>query len=231
MNILVIEDDFNLAELLSLHLRELPAKVTVRHQGWEGLDEALSGKYDFLVLDLTLPGLNGMEICRRLQQQQIRLPLLMLTSRDEEHEKIAGLEMGADDYMTKPFSPAELIARVNAILRRVRRQNHTSNKEAGIIERGDLKIDPETQTVFKGTTKINLTAKEFQLLHFFMLRPGRAFSRQELLDKIWGEQFEGLEHTVNVHINRLRVKVEDDIMAPRYILTAWGIGYRFNDQL
>ncbi len=231
MNILVVEDDPYIAELLSIHLRDLPAKVTIRYQGWQGLDEALSGKYDFLVLDLMLPGLSGMEICRQLRQHKQYLPVLMLTARSEEQDKIAGLEMGADDYLTKPFSPGELLARVRSILRRTQRENRQLAHQLQRIERGGLVMDLEHHTVNKGMTRIELTTKEFELLLLFMQNPGRPYTRLEILDDIWGEQFEGLEHTVNTHINRLRSKIENDLANPQFILTAWGIGYKFNDLL
>ncbi|MFN0035709.1 MAG: response regulator transcription factor [Saprospiraceae bacterium] len=231
MNILVVEDDPNIAELIAIHLRDLPAQVTAMHQGWQGLDEALSGKYDFLVLDLMLPGLSGLEICRQLRQRKLYLPVLMLTAKSEEQDKIAGLEMGADDYLTKPFSPGELLARVKTILRRTQRQSQQLEKQLQRIERGALSIDLDMKTLNKGAKRIELTVKEFELLHLFMQNPGRNYTRQQILDEIWGEQFEGLEHTVNTHINRLRAKIEDDLAQPRYVLTAWGIGYKFNDEL
>ena len=231
MNILVVEDDPYIAELLAIHLRDLPAEVSIRHQGWQGLDEALSGQYDFLVLDLMLPGLSGMEICRQLRQHKQYLPVLMLTARSEEQDKIAGLEVGADDYLTKPFSPGELVARVRSILRRTQRENRQLAQQLQRIERGGLVIDLEHHTVNKGVTRIELTTKEFELLQLFMQNPGRPYTRLEILDDIWGEQFEGLEHTVNSHINRLRAKIENDLANPQYILTAWGIGYKFNDLL
>ncbi len=231
MRILVIEDDINIATLIAIHLRDLPAEVTVIHQGWQGLDEAMTGQYDFLVLDLMLPGLGGMEICRQLRQQKLYTPILMLTAKTEEQDKIAGLEMGADDYLGKPFSPGELLARVKSILRRTLRESVQMEKQLKRIERGNLCLDLEFKTVRKGATPIELTVKEYELLSLFMRNPGRSYTRQEILDEIWGEQFEGLEHTVNTHINRLRAKIEDDHARPGFILTAWGIGYKFNGKL
>jgi DNA-binding response OmpR family regulator len=231
MKVLIVEDDPNIAELVAIHLRDLPAEVTVKHHGWQGLDEALSGQYDFLVLDLMLPELSGMEICRQLRQRKQYIPILMLTARSEEQDKIAGLEMGADDYLTKPFSPGELLARVKSILRRTNREIQKLEQQLLRIERGSLVLDLELRVVSKGATRIDLTVKEMELLQFFMQNPGRPFTRIEILDEIWGEQFEGLEHTVNAHINRLRTKIEDDLAHPKYILTAWGVGYKFNDTL
>lgn len=231
MHILIVEDDPNIAELVAIHLRNLPAEVTIRNQGWQGLDEAMSGRYDFLVLDLMLPGLGGMEICRQLRQRKQYIPVLMLTARSEEADKIAGLEMGADDYLTKPFSPGELLARVKSILRRTKRESLHLEQNLLRLELGGLSMDLELRTVQKGAARIELTVKEFDLLQLFMQNPGRPFTRIELLNEIWGEQFEGLEHTVNSHINRLRSKIENDLTRPNYILTAWGIGYKFNDEL
>jgi DNA-binding response OmpR family regulator len=228
MKILVIEDDTNIAELIALHLRDLPAVVDIRHQGWQGLDAAASGHYDFLVLDLMLPGIDGMEICRQLRQRRQHLPILMLTSKSEEHDKIAGLEIGADDYLTKPFSPGELVARVRSILRRTHNEQKQQEKQLQRIVRGPLVMDLEHRSVLKGDTTLDLTQKEFELLQLFMQNPGKAFSRQQILDEVWGEQFEGLEHTVNSNINRLRAKIEDDLTQPQFILTAWGVGYKFN---
>jgi len=231
MKILVVEDDPNIAELIAIHLRDLPAAVTIVQQGWQGLDEAVTGQYDFLVLDLMLPGLGGMEICRQLRLRKQYIPVLMLTAKSEEQDKIAGLEMGADDYLSKPFSPGELVARVKSILRRTQRESLQMEKQLKRIERGSLCIDLELKTVKKGAKRVELTVKEYELLQLFMQNPGRSYTRQEILDEIWGEQFEGLEHTVNAHINRLRAKIEDDLAHPSFILTAWGIGYKFNDGL
>jgi len=231
LHILIVEDDPNIAELIAVHLRDLPASIAVCEKGWQGLDEAMSGRYDFLILDLGLPGLSGMEICRQLRQKNLNLSILMLTARSEEADKIAGLEMGADDYLTKPFSPGELLARVKTNLRRTTRETKAAEKKLERIQRGKLMMDLVKKSVSKGGEQIDLTVKEFHLLQLFMQNPGRSFSRQEILDEVWGEQFEGLEHTVNSNINRLRAKIEDDFSNPRFILTAWGVGYKFNQDV
>lgn len=227
MEVLIVEDDPDIAELLSVHLGLLPATVKVCNNGWEGLDEARSGRYGLLVLDLMLPGLNGLEVCRQLRLTHPHLPVLMLTAKSEEHDKVAGLEQGADDYLTKPFGVNELMARVKAILRRTARQQIVLEKTLARIVRGDLAMDLEQRSVQRGATAIDLTVKEFELLQLFMQNPGRSYTRTELLDLVWGEQFEGLEHTVNAHINRLRAKIEANPAQPQYILTAWGVGYKF----
>ncbi len=231
LQVLIVEDDPNIAELIAVHLRDLPAHATICEKGWQGLDEALTGKYQFLILDLGLPGLGGLEICRQLRQRHQALPILMLTARSEEADKIAGLEIGADDYLTKPFSPGELLARIRTILRRTQRETKISEKNLERLQRGSLTMDLVKKLVYKGGQNIELTAKEFHLLQLFMQNPGRGFSRQEILDEVWGEQFEGLEHTVNSNINRLRAKIEDDFSNPKFILTAWGVGYRFNSDV
>ncbi len=231
MTILIVEDDVNIAELIAIHLRDLPAITVAKHNGWQGLDEALTGKYDLLILDLMLPGLNGIEICRQVRKKLPQLPILMLTAKSEEQDKILGLETGADDYLTKPFSVGELTARVKAIMRRTQVQAKELEKRQIRIQRGDLSLDLENHTVMRGAKRLDITSKEFELLHLFMQNPGRSFTRQQILDEVWGEQFAGLEHTVNSHINRLRAKIEENAADPKYILTAWGIGYMFNDDI
>ncbi len=230
MHILIVEDDPNIAELVAIHFRDLPAEVTIRNQGWQGLDEAMSGSYDFLVLDLMLPGLMVWKSSSVASAQTIHSDL-NANGSFEEVDKITGLEMGADDYLTKPFSPGEFLARVKSILRRTKRESLQLEQQLQRIERGGLCMDLEVRTVQKGAVRIELTAKEFDLLQLFMQNPGRPYTRIEILDEIWGEQFEGLEHTVNSHINRLRAKIEHDLTRPNFILTAWGIGYKFNDEL
>jgi two-component system, OmpR family, alkaline phosphatase synthesis response regulator PhoP len=227
MTILIVEDDPNIAELIAIHLRDLPAVTTICNNGWQGLDEALTGKYDLLILDLMLPGINGMEICRQVRHKINHLPILMLTAKAEEEDKIAGLEQGADDYLTKPFSTGELLARIKAIIRRTQRETKQLEKQLVKIVRGELSMDLENKNVHRGGTLLDLTTKEFELLQLFMQNPSKSFTRLEILDEIWGEQFEGLEHTVNSNINRLRAKIEENPAQPKYILTAWGVGYKF----
>jgi DNA-binding response OmpR family regulator len=231
MNILIVEDDTNVAELIAIHLKNLPANVKIVQNGWAGLDAAVKEKYDLIVLDVMLPGLNGLDVCKRIRAYNHFLPILILTAKSEELDKITGLELGADDYMTKPFSVGELIARVKSILRRTKNEKNILHQEKKRIEKGDLVLDLEHKAVYLEQKRIELTLKEFELLTLFMLNTNRSFSRQEILDRVWGEQFEGLEHTVNSHINRLRNKIEKDLTKPQYILTAWGIGYKFNSEL
>jgi DNA-binding response OmpR family regulator len=226
--ILVVEDNMDLAQLLEIHLRDLSCDVDLAFDGDAGLAKADSNDYDLIILDLMLPGLDGLEICRRLRTKPAYTPILMLTSKSTELDRVLGLEIGADDYVTKPFSIRELMARVKAIFRRIDelKSDQWVDKQA-IIRAGDLVIDPEKRGVsLKGKT-IDLTAKEFDLLFHFAQHPGRVFKRSKLLDEVWGYGHDGYEHTVNSHINRLRAKIEKDPAQPRYILTVWGVGYKF----
>ncbi len=228
--ILVVEDNQELAHLLEIHLRDLSYEVELAFDGDSGWAKTEAKKYDLIILDLMLPGLDGMEICRRVRSKDAYTPILMLTSRSSELDRVLGLEMGADDYVTKPFSVRELLARVKAIFRRVDelKSERQQGKQA-IVKARNLLIDPERRHVsLKGKT-VDLTAKEFDLLHHFAQHPGKVFSRSQLLDVVWGYGHDGYEHTVNSHINRLRAKIEDNPSQPEYILTVWGVGYKFAD--
>jgi DNA-binding response OmpR family regulator len=228
--ILVIEDNRDLARLLELHLRDLSFGVELVFDGDEGLAKAESRDYDLIILDLMLPGLDGLEICQRLRKKPVYTPILILTSKSTELDRVLGLEMGADDYVTKPFSIRELMARVKAIFRRI--DELRTEPQAGaqaIIRTKDLVIDPEKRNVSLKGKSIDLTAKEFDLLLHFSQRPGRVFTRSQLLDEVWGYGHDGYEHTVNSHINRLRAKIEENPAKPVYILTVWGVGYKFAD--
>ena len=229
-NILIIEDNPDIANVVSLNLRDQGHRVSIEHNGLSGLELALAGRFDLIILDLMLPGLDGMEICRQLREKQIQTPILMLTSRSEENDRVEGLEQGADDYLTKPFSIRELMARVKALFRRIEPIDHDANNNQALIQRGTLSINTETREVFIEQRNIDLTAKEFELLLFFAQQPGRVFTRSQLLDKVWGYGHDGYEHTVNSHINRLRSKIETDPSQPVFILTVWGIGYKFAPQ-
>ncbi len=228
LHILLVEDDVNLAQLVSILLSsQLSAKVEIKDNGWQALDYALANSFDLIILDLMLPGLNGLEICRKIRQTNKSQPILMLTAKSEEQDKLEGFEKGADDYLTKPFSQGELIARVKALLRRSNIDFKT--EQSPVIHSGDLRIDADKHILYKSNQPLDLTAKEFDLIQFFMKNPGRAFTRQQILNDVWGQHFDGLEHTVNSTINRLRSKIETDLNKPEYILTAWGVGYRFRD--
>jgi two-component system alkaline phosphatase synthesis response regulator PhoP len=227
-DVLIIEDDPKIVELLTLHLGDIGLSTEAVSSGNRGLKRALEAEYRLVILDLMLPGLDGFEICKKIRVEKGQLPILMLTAKSEELDKVLGLELGADDYITKPFSIRELLARVKAVLRRsVAYSEGAAGPEGKLLEHGELRIDLEKRVVTVAGGKIELTAKEYDLLVLFASNPGRAFNRQQLLDSVWGYQFEGYHHTVNSHINRLRSKIEEDPAEPRYIKTVWGYGYRF----
>ena len=228
MSVAIIEDDPNIRKLIKIVLSELNVPISEYDNGWKGLDALSQKKFSILILDLMLPGVNGLEICRKIRQSDKQMPILMLTSKSEEDDKIAGLEIGADDYLTKPFSNRELLARVKALLRRSELKSNTDRKENRLISIGTLSLDLNNRILTKNGIEINLTAKEFDLIQLFMSNPGRTFSRMDVLERVWGEQFEGLEHTVNSNINRLRNKIEEEPSQPKYIITMWGLGYKFN---
>jgi DNA-binding response OmpR family regulator len=228
--ILVIEDNEDLADLLEIHLSDLFYEVDLAFDGIAGLTKAETHAYDLVILDIMLPGMDGLEICRQLRNKPAYTPILMLTSRSSELDRVLGLEIGADDYVTKPFSIRELVARVKAIFRRVEGlQTGLSEISQSNIIIGDLVINPEKRKLRLKNQTVDLTAKEFNLLLYFAQRPGKVYSRAQLLDQVWGYGHDGYEHTVNSHINRLRAKIEDDPAQPRYIKTVWGVGYKFAD--
>jgi len=227
--VLVIEDDPDIVDLLTIHLNDLDCNVAAGFTGTSGLELAKSGKYDLIILDLMLPELDGLEVCRQIRAEKNYTPILMLTAKAEDIDKIIGLETGADDYLTKPFNIREFISRVKAIFRRVSMIEEALEPAKNKIEYRKLKIDVEMRKVTIGDEKLALTPKEFDLLVLLATNPGKSYSREELLNKVWGYEFLGYEHTVNSHINRLRSKIENDLNNPEFILTTWGIGYRFND--
>jgi DNA-binding response OmpR family regulator len=230
--ILVIEDDQDIADLLAIHLGDLNYDVEHCTEGKNGLDLAVGDNFDLVILDLMLPDIDGFDVCRKIRENKEYIPILMLTSRAEEIDRVLGLEIGADDYLTKPFSVRELQARVKAIFRRMTAvadssKADTSPEKAKIDK---LEVDFSKRKVCLQGEPIDLTVKEFDLLEIFMRHPGRAFSRKDLLNCVWGYQFNGYDHTVNSHINRLRAKIEDDPSRPKYIKTVWGLGYRFCEE-
>ena len=230
--VLLVEDDRDIVDLLEIHLKDLECELTKTFRGDKGLEMALKNNYDLIILDLMLPAMDGMEVCREIRAAKINTPILMLTARSEEIDKILGLESGADDYLTKPFSIREFIARVKAIFRRVQmiKADQQQAGRQGKIYRGELEIDAEKRKVCVLGNRIELTPKEFDLLHLLANNPGKSYTRDKLLNIVWGYEFNGYEHTVNAHINRLRNKIEPDLSKPRYILTTWGVGYRFSDE-
>jgi DNA-binding response OmpR family regulator len=227
--VLVIEDDPDIARLVGIQLAELNCEATLVADGIQGLAEAETGRYQLVILDLMLPRMDGLQICRRLRAGQHYTPILMLTAKSSELDRVLGLELGADDYLTKPFSVLELAARIKALFRRIELMTAPAGKATAPdrIEAGDLRLDLLRHEAHVGGRPVELTAKEFELLAHFARSPGRVFTRAQLLDQVWGYSHSGYEHTVNSHINRLRNKIEADPASPRYIQTVWGVGYKF----
>jgi DNA-binding response OmpR family regulator len=230
--VLIIEDDPDIANLLEIHLNDLDLKLDRTEDGKSGLQKALDNEYEMVILDLMLPKLNGLEVCKGIREQKKSLPILMLTAKSEEFDKVLGLELGADDYMTKPFSIRELVARIKSIIRRVSaiKENSAADSDKRELVFGSLVINLDKRKVVLNGTVIELTAKEFDLLALFASNPGRAYTRENLLNIVWGYQFTGYEHTVNSHINRLRAKIEKDPSQPIFVKTVWGVGYKFVEQ-
>lgn len=224
--ILVVDDEPSIRTLLTYQLEKAGYEVVEVDNGRDALSLAQSSAFDFVVLDVMLPQLDGIEVCKKLRQDGVETPILLLTARDEELDKIIGLELGADDYMTKPFSPRELMARLKAILRRTEKAAATEPEEA-LIRLHDLVLYEERHEVRQAGHLVSLTPKEFELLHYLMKRPNRTLSREQLLDAIWGFAFTGETRMVDVHIGKLREKLADDSKSPRYIVTVRGFGYKF----
>lgn len=224
--ILVVEDDRDIADLIALHLRDNKFDVTIARDGHEGMRLAFARDWELAILDIKLPGPDGLTICRSLRREKSYMPILMLTSKSSELDRVLGLELGADDYVTKPFSVSELVARVKAMFRRIDSMEKTVPGAGLPIQIGDLEIDPASRTVSLGGEPITLTAREFDLMLQFARNPNHVFSRAQLLDHVWGYGHEGYEHTVNSHINRLRAKIEPDPTNPEIIVTVWGVGYK-----
>jgi two-component system, OmpR family, response regulator len=227
--IMVIEDDPHIAHVLDVNLRGEGFAVSVAQDGEAGLAQLARDRHDLLILDLMLPGIDGLSVCREVRKLADYLPIIIVSAKSAEAHRVLGLELGADDYLTKPFSLPELIARVRAVLRRMDAAGERAAQRAGVVQRGDLVIDPVSREVRINEASIPLTTREFDLLLFFARHPGRAFNRKELLDQVWGYSHDGYEHTVNSHINRLRTKIEVDPAHPTRIITVWGVGYKFSD--
>ena len=229
--VLIIEDNPDIARLVQLHLRDLQCKSDIANDGEQGLQQFQQQAYDLVVLDLMLPGIDGLAVCQEIRAHSGYVPILMLTAKATELDRVLGLEIGADDYLTKPFSIPELLARIKALFRRVEAlgKQAIAQPESQHLACGDLTIDVDKRRVQVADREVNLTAKEFDLLHHFARHPGRVYSRMQLLEQVWDYSHEGYEHTVNSHINRLRAKIEQDPAKPEYILTVWGVGYKFTE--
>ncbi len=228
-NILIIEDDPEIIKLLEIHFTDLIYTTSKATDGEVGLQMALENDYDLILLDLTLPTMDGVEVCKKLRAKK-NTPVIMLTAKSEEIDRVLGLEIGADDYITKPFSIRELLARVKAVMRRTDTKTAEQKDSSSIAAEG-LHIDIDKRKVVLDNKRVDLSPKEFELLVLMASNPGRNYTRTELLNMIWGYNFDGYEHTVNSHINRLRAKIESDMAHPTYILTTWGVGYKFNEDI
>ncbi len=225
--ILLVEDDQDIATLLRLNLQDEGYQIVHEADGNQALIQLEKQSWDAVILDLMLPGVDGLEICRRIRQMTRYLPVIIISARTSETHRVLGLEMGADDYLPKPFSVLELIARVKALFRRQEAMGQNIRLESGLIACHGLDIEPLSREVRLRGEPVELTPREFDLLYWFARHPGEVFSRLSLLDRVWGYQHEGYEHTVNTHINRLRIKIERDPAEPEIILTVWGKGYKF----
>ncbi len=230
-HILVAEDQADIRELIVLNLQQAGYAVTAVADGPAALASQAERASDLLLLDLMMPGLDGLEVCKALRARGRATPILMLTAKSTELDRVLGLELGADDYLTKPFSMAELLARVKALLRRAEllRAAQSAPAAAGLLRNGELEIEPGRRQARVAGRALEFTALEFDLLLHFASHPGHVFSRAQLLDAVWGYSHDGYEHTVTTHINRVRAKLEQDPMQPRFILTVRGAGYKMRD--
>lgn len=224
--ILVVDDEPHIVELVRYNLLKEGYDVITAGDGEAALAKARADHPDLIVLDIMLPGTDGLEVCGQLRRETT-VPIIMLTAKSGELERVVGLEIGADDYVTKPFSPRELIARVRAVLRRRVREVASSNAEA--VQIGSLRLDPLTREVTLQSRKVELTTREFELLRLLMRHPNRVFTRDFLLEHLWGYDFYGSTRTVDMHVSRLREKIEDDPSKPTYIVTVRGVGYKLRD--
>lgn len=226
--ILVVEDDDSIRKFISINLKRNNFDVYEASSGEMALENIKSILPDVAILDIMLPGINGYDVCVKIRENYPKILIIMLTAKNQDMDKIMGLELGADDYIVKPFNPLELVARIRAMLRRSQ-QRQAVSMDSNILVSGNLKIDIKAQRLLKDNTPIELTPREFALIKVFMENPNRAFSRDELLNMAWGENFIGDYKTIDVHVRRLREKVEEDPSTPRYIHTVWGYGYRFQE--
>ncbi len=231
-HIIIVEDDRSIAEMLQFHMREQGYEVTHFADGELARQYLLKETYHLVILDIMLPGCNGLDICKQLRHEKPETPILMLTSLSGEADRVIGLELGADDYLTKPFSMRECVARVKALLRRsqVAQPDQEKSPEVEQLSIEELVMDAGSRTVFLDNKSLELTAREFDLLFYLLKNKGRVFSRNQLLDAVWGYSHDGYEHTVNTHINRLRNKLKRAEGKADFIQTVWGVGYKFSDE-
>ncbi len=226
-HLLLVEDDDAIAVALRLHLEDAGYRLHREADGRHAMAAIDRQRWDLVLLDLMLPGADGWEVCRHLRARHADVPVIMLSARSAEAHRVLGLELGADDYVAKPFSMLELVARIRALLRRIE-QMRSANAPKQDFRFGPFRLDTVRRELVRGEEPLPLTLREFDLLHFLLKHPGRPFSRGELLQRVWGDGFDGYEHTVNSHINRLRSRIEDNPRTPQRIVTVWGVGYRFD---
>jgi DNA-binding response OmpR family regulator len=226
-HLLLVEDDDAIAVALRLHLEDAGYRLHREANGQQAMAAIDRQRWDLVLLDLMLPGADGWEVCRHLRARHADVPVIMLSARSAEAHRVLGLELGADDYVAKPFSMLELVARIRALLRRIE-QMRSANATKQEFRFGPFRLDAVRRELMRGDVVLPLTLREFDLLHFLLKHPGRPFSRGELLQRVWGDGFDGYEHTVNSHINRLRSRIEDDPRDPQRVVTVWGVGYRFD---
>jgi DNA-binding response OmpR family regulator len=228
-HLLLVEDDDAIAVALRLHLEGAGYRLHREADGRQAMAAIDRQRFDLVLLDLMLPGADGWEVCRHLRARHADTPVIMLSARSAEAHRVLGLELGADDYVAKPFSMLELVARIRALLRRVEQMRSTATTRQE-FSFGRFKLDTVRRELLCADTPVPLTLREFDLLHFLLKHPGRPFSRTELLQRVWGDGFDGYEHTVNSHINRLRSRIEDNPREPKRVVTVWGVGYRFDPE-
>jgi len=228
-SLLVIEDDDNISTAIEEYFSRAGYAVRTAADGLAGIEAVIKNRPDVVVLDLMLPKMDGLAVCKELRQKNPQMPILMLTAKDDVVDKVLGLEMGADDYITKPFSLREVEARIKSVLRRATAMVGGDVKDETPIVRGNLRVDPVRREVTIAERQVELTPKEFDLLRLFAANPGRVFPRKYLLEKIWDYSYEGYDRTIDSHINRLRAKIEVNPDNPQLVLTVWGIGYKFTD--
>lgn len=226
-HLLLVEDDDAIAVVLRLHLEDAGYRLHREADGRHAMAAIDRQRWDLVLLDLMLPGADGWEVCRHLRARHADVPVIMLSARSAEAHRVLGLELGADDYLAKPFSMLELVARVRALLRRIE-QMRTVGAPKPEFRFGPFRLDTLRRALLRGDDEVPLTLREFDLLHFLLKHPGRPFSRGELLKRVWGDGFDGYEHTVNSHINRLRSRIEENPRDPKRVVTVWGVGYRFD---
>jgi two-component system alkaline phosphatase synthesis response regulator PhoP len=228
--LLIVDDDADMRLLLAEYFRRLGFNVEEEESGAAALDPALSGRFDCFIFDVSMPGMSGLDLLRRVRERGVQTPAMFLTAHDAIDDKVAGFEAGADDYLAKPFSPRELEIRVEALLRRSPAIEQSVNGQER-IQVGDLVIDKRRHEVSRGGSRVDLTPLEFQILELLASEPGRAWSRNALLDQVWSTEYEGYQRNIDPHINRLRKKLETDPKNPHYVLTVRGVGYKLNEAL